>query len=251
MKKIIAIVLCLILTLSLNVVMQTTVEAGVYWAEEAEYIQIGDTVNYSRATYDGYINPYYFDVLEKTDLSIKMYIKQFDVNFSVYLYNDDGDCLFGEYGISEGTCKYNHSSGTYNLDLNFGKLKEGTYYLEFSNFNRNYENRGAFVLYKNKPISVPSDNKSTSSKKVKKFKVSKKSIVVKKGKSKSVTVTFKYKSGSVEYKIKKKKIVSAKWGTWHGDKIKLKIKGKKKGKTTVYITNSKTSKKIKINVKVV
>lgn len=216
----------------------TDVKAGVYWAKEAEYIRIGDSVSFSRGTYDGYINPYYFYVSGTTDLSIKLFIKQFEVNFIVSLYNDDGDCLFEEYGISKGTCKYNHSTGTYDLNLNFGKLKKGTYYLEFSTFNSNYENRGNFVL---------KSNKSTN----KKFKVSKKSIIVKKGRKKSVTVTYKYNSGSVYSTIKNKRYASTKWGKWNGDKVKLYIKGKKKGKTKIYITNSKNSKKLAITVKVI
>ncbi len=250
-KKIVAMLIATLMICN-NIIYTANVKAGVYWAKEAEYVRIGDTIGYSRATYDGYINPYYFNVSSATDLSIKMYITQFDADFSVYLYNDDGDCLFADYNISKGDCKYNHSTNAYEITLNFGKLKKGTYYLELDTHSPSYENRGAFKLFENKPVIIPNNNSTTSAKNTvnKKFKISKKKIVVKKGKKKSVTVTYKYNSGSVYYKIKKKKCVSARWGDWNGDKVKLYIKGKRKGKTKIYVTNSVNSKKLVITVKV-
>ncbi len=252
LRKIVSLIILLVLIMN-TAIDSKEVKAGVYWAKEAELIKIGEAVGYSRATYDGYINPYYFNVTETTDLSMTMSIIKLEVPFNIYLYNDDGDCLFGEYGIDEGDCKYNHSTGMYEISFNIGKLKQGIYYLELDTWNSNYYNIGAFILYKNAPISAPKVNgpKKTAKKQTtKKFKISKKSIVIKKGKKKSVTVTYKYSTGSVYYKITKRNRVSANWGNWKGDKVKLYIKGKRKGKTKIVITNSKNSKKLVIKVRV-
>lgn len=81
------------------------------------------------------------------------------------------------------------------------------------------------------------------------LKISRSSISLKKGKKKSVVVTF-FKEGDVIYKIKKAKYVSCSWGEFDGDKVRLTIRGLKKGKTTVMISNSFNKEKRKITVKV-
>ncbi len=71
-------------------------------------------------------------------------------------------------------------------------------------------------------------------------------------KSGSVTITSKL-GGALTCKVAKSSICTAKWGKWKGNKIKLKLKGKSYGKTTVTIKNKKTKQtiKIKVNVKIV
>lgn len=68
-------------------------------------------------------------------------------------------------------------------------------------------------------------------------------------KSGYVTITSKL-GGSLSCKVSKPSICTAKWGKWSGNKIKLKLKGKKYGKTTVTVTNKKTNNKIKVKVNV-
>ncbi len=81
------------------------------------------------------------------------------------------------------------------------------------------------------------------------FTASSSNISVSKGKKKTVTVTCSKKL-KLKYVIKNKKIVSCAWKKMKGNNYKLIIRGKKKGKTSITLTNSFNQEKIKLTVKV-
>ncbi|MBQ5346945.1 MAG: Ig domain-containing protein [Ruminococcus sp.] len=81
----------------------------------------------------------------------------------------------------------------------------------------------------------------------KSFYADKKSVTVKS--KATVTVTSK-KGGTLNCKIADKSICSASWGKWKNNKIKLTIKAKKNGKTTITVKSSKSKKPLKIKVTV-
>ncbi len=68
-------------------------------------------------------------------------------------------------------------------------------------------------------------------------------------KSTFVTIT-SLKGGALSCKVAKASVCSAKWGSWNGSKIKLKITAKKSGKTKITVTNTKTKAKLSIAVTV-
>lgn len=89
--------------------------------------------------------------------------------------------------------------------------------------------------------------KAGATKKV--FKASQKKVTVAKSKKKTITITNTIGT-KISCKVSNKKICTVKLGKWKGSKIRLTIKGKKKGKTKITIKSNKTKKKIKILVKV-
>ena len=79
---------------------------------------------------------------------------------------------------------------------------------------------------------------------------SKGKVTVSVGQTVTVNITYK-KNGTISCLTKNKKIVTTVWGKdWNGNKIKLKIKGKKVGSTKLVITNSKNNEKAVIRVEV-
>ena len=82
------------------------------------------------------------------------------------------------------------------------------------------------------------------------MKASSKNVSVKVGQEKKVKFTFN-EYGKLRYKIKNTSIVDAYWDSeWDGNTIRLHLVGKKKGSTTVTVTNTVNKAKIVIKVTV-
>lgn len=80
--------------------------------------------------------------------------------------------------------------------------------------------------------------------------ISKKSIKVpRNGRVRTVTVTLR-RRGYLTYHVKNSSRVSCYWGSWKGNKCKLRIYGRKRGKAVITITNSYNNEKKKITVRV-
>ena len=84
------------------------------------------------------------------------------------------------------------------------------------------------------------------------MKVSSKKVYIEGiGTTTNVTVTFKSSYGYTKSVVKDKRICSSKWGQWDGDQAKLMLKGLRKGKTTVTVTNTRNRERITLKVYVV
>ncbi len=223
----------------------SSIGQGSLYRYNAPSIYLGDSV------YCELDDEYYYKLHVSSDTYVKLYGRTYDscMGLACELLDSSGDYINLYYSKQ----KENWGYGVLNKTI---YLKQGTYYLALYGTGFTDDNDYAYLSVDATTVTKKAPKKKTTKKykwkntKKKKFSVSKKRIIVKKGRRKKVTVTLRYNSGYAYYKIKNARKVSAKWGNWHGSKIKLSIKGKRRGKTKIVITNSKNSKKFVIRVRV-
>ena len=235
---------CLVTTNSVATKAKSIGQGSVY-RYNAPSIYLGDSV------YCELDDEYYYKLNVYNDTYVKLYGRTYDssMGLACELLNSSGNYINSYYSDEKENWGYDILNKTI-------YLRKGTYYLGIYGTGFSDDNDYVYLSVDATTVTKQTPKKKTNKKNVwrnttkKKFSVSKKRITVKKGRRKKVTVTLRYNSGSVYYKIKNARKVSAKWGRWHGDKVKLSIKGKKRGRTKIIITNSKNSKRYVIKVRV-
>ena len=214
---------------------------GSFYKYNAPNFNLGDEI------YCESDDEFFYKLYVPSDTYIRVYARGYDPRMHIYfsLYDSNGNCE--EFLYSDSSEKWGYEQ----LDRII-YLRKGTYIIGVEGYGWTEYSDYLYVKVSKTTVrpksTIVSNVKKSSNNYSSKFKVSRKNIYVKKGRKKKITVTFKYSSGSVYYKVKNTRKVSASWGSWYGDKVKLRIKGKRRGKTKVIISNSKTRKKYAINV---